>query len=626
MSKACNPIFDKNYLLKTTRKSEILSRLEEVHVALSSLSQDVGDRPKHINAIAANLISNKFLYSTDKDMRLLSCACVVDILRVYAPEAPYSDAELCAIFRAISRELKGLGTCNMESTQGTRIFYVLQSLSIVKSCVVLVYMSLQNVDGATDVLLNFFDVLLSNVRQDHSEEIGGHIRAILEECIEESDQDVNPSVLCMLLKGLLPTTRNENPATYRLSQSVLRRVVNSIQPAVSSIINKILVGASVDMDDLEGYDFVDQVQNLIFELHKVSPGLLLHILPNICTHLLVEEVDIRHKAVKLLGNLFASPYADYGVEFSRNFRDFLGRFVDVSPVIREEMVQTGAQILLCKPDLRPTIEGIVFDLYLLPMFKFSIKNLVLDSLIKRLRDSEWEIRQSTLLRLSDVAFDDPTALSREAYAELADRMKDRRTSVRRSAMLCLAKLYARHVSGRFTDLNVLFSVTDTFLLGDHAFGAPPEFWALLKPIPGYIISCWGYPEFTDKQLVIQLLQEYIIPCYVYNPCSSNAITASSSMKSSINLRSDVEATSSSPETSIEQFRAGRSNVTEGVRATALVALWSTLDSTGRSGFASILGFKTKVCFNLICDLFKFVKQVRIGQKISQRVFTGTVRF
>jgi len=44
------------------------------------------------------------------------------------------------------------------------------------------------------------------------------------------------------------------------------------------------------------------------------------------------------QAVKLLGQLFASPHADYCTEFHRNFRDFLGRFNDLSAAVRIEMV------------------------------------------------------------------------------------------------------------------------------------------------------------------------------------------------------------------------------------------------------------------------------------------------
>jgi sister-chromatid-cohesion protein PDS5 len=62
----------------------------DLHSALAGLSQEVRDRPKQLGAIAAHLISDKLLGSSDKEVRMLTLTCLVDVLRVYAPEAPYS--------------------------------------------------------------------------------------------------------------------------------------------------------------------------------------------------------------------------------------------------------------------------------------------------------------------------------------------------------------------------------------------------------------------------------------------------------------------------------------------------------------------------------------------------------
>jgi len=61
--------------------------------------------------------------------------------------------------------------------------------------------------------------------------------------------------------------------------------------------------------------------------------------------------------VKLLGALFASLHANYGLDFPRNFRDFLGRFSDVSVNVRLEMVDNGALIIKKKANLRSLVES-----------------------------------------------------------------------------------------------------------------------------------------------------------------------------------------------------------------------------------------------------------------------------
>ncbi|CAN0459073.1 unnamed protein product, partial [Discosporangium mesarthrocarpum] len=80
-------------------------------------------------------------------------------------------------------------------------------------------------------------------------------------------------------------------------------------------------------------DLAEHALPLVYELHKVRPGMLLYVLPNIATQLQAEDLDIRTRAITALGRLFASPHAEYGVEFPRNWRDFLGRFKDVEPKV-----------------------------------------------------------------------------------------------------------------------------------------------------------------------------------------------------------------------------------------------------------------------------------------------------
>jgi sister-chromatid-cohesion protein PDS5 len=138
--------------------------------------------------------------------------------------------------------------------------------------------------------------------------------------------------------------------------AVLRRVAGVIQAPVSRFVNYVLVGSAVP-EKGKNSELAEQVYSLIYELHKISPGLLLRILPNICEQLQVDEEAVRQNAVKLLGQLFASPHAEYGVEYKKNFRDFLGRFLDVSVAVRLEMVESGALIMKRKPELRAQVEG-----------------------------------------------------------------------------------------------------------------------------------------------------------------------------------------------------------------------------------------------------------------------------
>lgn len=318
-----NEVF--SILSKSTKKGEILSDLKELHEELSTLTQDPNERPKGLAVTAAHLVSDRIIGHTDKEVRLMAACCLVDILRVFAPEAPYNDTELIKVFECVVAQIRGFATHDTTTSTGMKIFYILSSLSVVKSCVVMVFLSQSGLPGAEELYTSLFESIISSIRADHSEEVMAHMVSILQACIEESEV-IEPDILDLLLVPLLPAQKADNIAAYDLCHSVLRRTTTSLQMPLSGYMNNLLIGTGTTASGSEILS--EDLYPLIFELHKISPGLLLRILPNICIQLHVEDEDVRLKAVKLLGHLFASQLAEYGTEFSKNFKEFLQRFGD----------------------------------------------------------------------------------------------------------------------------------------------------------------------------------------------------------------------------------------------------------------------------------------------------------
>lgn len=179
-----------------------------------------------------------------------------------------------------------------------------------------------------------------------------NICSILQSCIEESTE-LDSELLDVLLTPLLPTSKTDNPVAYKIIENVFRHVAAHIEPSLSKYLNQILIGANVG----ETPEIAENVYPIIYELHKISPELLNRVLPNICLQLETEDDEIRLRAVKLVGRLFASKNANYGVEFGRNFKEFLNRFSDLSVDVRSEMIEIGALIMSRQPHLFALVEG-----------------------------------------------------------------------------------------------------------------------------------------------------------------------------------------------------------------------------------------------------------------------------
>lgn len=158
--------FEVNFLGRTS-KADLIKNLTAVHEQLSTMSQEPSERPVHLQSIVSQLASKRLLKHSDREIRLLTACCLVDILRIYAPEAPFNEQELAAVFDVMINQLTGLATYDTTSVLGSRMYYILTSLSVVKSCVVLVYLAQA---GETELLTKLFDALITSIRPAHSEE------------------------------------------------------------------------------------------------------------------------------------------------------------------------------------------------------------------------------------------------------------------------------------------------------------------------------------------------------------------------------------------------------------------------------------------------------------------------
>ena len=81
------------YLTARGNKDALLRRFDAAHTLLREIEQDNEDMP-NIKHMTKDLVDKKVLHHKDKDVRLMASCCLAEVLRIYAPEAPYNSAEL----------------------------------------------------------------------------------------------------------------------------------------------------------------------------------------------------------------------------------------------------------------------------------------------------------------------------------------------------------------------------------------------------------------------------------------------------------------------------------------------------------------------------------------------------
>ncbi|KAG7401277.1 hypothetical protein PHYBOEH_002081 [Phytophthora boehmeriae] len=369
------------------------------------------DASRQWNPLLKELLQSKICRHTDPNVQSLVGCCLVEIMRVHAPDSPFqSSEELYLGFTLLCNQVRALTQDKEEDSRATtrdlHCLHILESLATVKSCLLVVGLDYTRQDEEP-MMVQLFQTLFDTMSGGHSVKVENLMLSIMVACIEESDAIEQP-LLDVILSPLVDAAPAEAEKTEsaaspsHMARELIRRTSEHLQSPMSHFFNSILIDAP---GSLRSSELKEYVYTLIYEVHKIDPSLLLYVLPNVCLQLQVDEVATRSEAIGLMGKLFASSHADYGHEFMKNFRDFLGRFRDASKEIRLQMVQISVQIWEHKTELASLLE----------------KEFIL-----RLSDPEWEVRQLVVHELCDLAANQLDLISEECLRAVGERMKDKK--------------------------------------------------------------------------------------------------------------------------------------------------------------------------------------------------------
>lgn len=147
----CRPISD------DLGQDELIRRLKTLTHTLQAMGQDEGVYEQYI-PLTLHLADDCFLDHPSRDVQLLIACCIADILRIYAPEAPYKDQDqIKGIFLFLIRQLKGLS--DPKDPAFKRYFYLLENLAYVKS-----FNMCFELEDCQDIFCSLFSLLFKIVK------------------------------------------------------------------------------------------------------------------------------------------------------------------------------------------------------------------------------------------------------------------------------------------------------------------------------------------------------------------------------------------------------------------------------------------------------------------------------
>lgn len=170
--------FREKLVSKGQSNDALLKKLKTLHSELAEMDQEVVDVSSFSN-VRKELISSSIMLHKDRGVKAYAACCLADILRLYAPDAPYTQGELRDIFqfffKQLSANLKG------DASYYNQYFHLLESLSTVKSVVLVC-----DLPNADELMLTIFRDLFALVRRDLPKKIETFMAEIMVALIDES--------------------------------------------------------------------------------------------------------------------------------------------------------------------------------------------------------------------------------------------------------------------------------------------------------------------------------------------------------------------------------------------------------------------------------------------------------
>ncbi|KAI9678911.1 MAG: hypothetical protein M1829_001896 [Trizodia sp. TS-e1964] len=332
---------------------ELLSRLETLSLELKEMEQEEIERDSLIK-VAKELAGQGLLSHKDKGVRAWTACCLVEILRLCAPNAPYTASQLKDIFNFLITSILP-AVSDPAHAYNNQHMYALSSLAQVKSIVLVT--DLPSSDSLISHLFtSFFDILSGSSKSSTGEQLGKHVEYHMTEIliilVDEAlnlPTEVVDIILAQFLRAdprALSAGANKTkkggatddkqstflikdlPPAYNMAKQICNSCPEKMARYVSQYFNEAIMDASagnglgkgshrrasLDQADSSEEDIpsgpteedlkeLNKTHRLIRELWRACPAILQNVIPQLEAELAAENVQLRLLATETLGDM-----------------------------------------------------------------------------------------------------------------------------------------------------------------------------------------------------------------------------------------------------------------------------------------------------------------------------------
>ncbi|KZS86994.1 hypothetical protein SISNIDRAFT_420245 [Sistotremastrum niveocremeum HHB9708] len=394
----------------------LLKKLKALHTELSQMDQERVDK-ESLTGARRELTSTSIMLHKDKGVKAYAACCMAELLRLFAPDAPFTAPQLNNMFQFFFRQL--YAGFRPDSPYIYQYYHLLESLSTVKSVVLVC--DLEHADKLmAEVFRDFFAMVKAG---ELARKVETYMSDILIALIDES-QSLPSEVLESIMAQFL---EKASPAGHRLAVEVCKATSDKLQRHVCQYFTDIILSHSPSADDEEAEGDIPTIRTAHSLIHSISlscPSLLQNVIPQLEEELRVEDLTLRGLATQYLGKMFGNSHT--GAELVRKYgscwKVWQQRKADKSATVRVTWVESCKSFITGSPETRDEIEA---------------------ALATKLLDPDEKVRAATCRLYADIDYE--TALHHVSVGQLkaiGDRFMDKKHVVRMEAMIALGRLWS----------------------------------------------------------------------------------------------------------------------------------------------------------------------------------------
>lgn len=450
---------------KPISNKELLKRLLILSDELSAVDQD-NPQLDTFKKIQKDLVNKKLLLHSHLGIQAYVCCCISDILRITAPNAPFTTEELTQIFMAIFRQFRELN--DKESQYYYQRCYLLKRLAEVRSIILIT-----ELPNAEELMILIFEIFYDIAKLGLPANLEPLISDILSEVISESNKIPNAILKLILdrftsdLSGT-PLGNSSNISNCGLLLSIqiceanLERMSRLAAQLFSEQIYENSSTISLSKQDIKilsraeksKYDnailALGKVHNMIIQIWKCIPELLSSVMGLLDDEFNADEEYLRKLATETIGKILGSVDISLGVVTTKvNFfvshkntwSNFLKKTTDICPAVRQKWVEL--------------LPGMVK----VQNFKtYEICLSVRKCLHKCLLDTDEKVRLSACKAIADIPFD--LLINKVCHEDIVSTLfhltREKNIDIRKSAIRLLGHMYDLYMLRIIEDKSIDF--------------------------------------------------------------------------------------------------------------------------------------------------------------------------